>query len=177
MTAPAPAPSRPRPPRPRPARVGLVGYGLAGSVFHAPLIAATGGMVLDTVVTAHEERRAQARAAHPGVRLAAAPEELWARADELDLVVVASPNKTHVPLASAALEAGLPVVVDKPVAGTAAQARALAALAQERGLLLSAASEPPLGQRLPDPARPAGERRTGTTCSGSSPASSGGGRS
>ncbi|CAM5710460.1 Inositol 2-dehydrogenase/D-chiro-inositol 3-dehydrogenase [Streptomyces glaucescens] len=55
----------------------------------------------------------------------------------IDLIVIASPNKTHVPLATAALEAGLPVVVDKPVAGTAAEARGLAALAAGRGLLLS----------------------------------------
>ncbi|MFG2568777.1 Gfo/Idh/MocA family oxidoreductase [Streptomyces sp. NPDC048567] len=118
-------------------RVGLVGYGLAGSVFHAPLITATEGLVLDTVVTRDEERRAQARAAYPDVRFAGSPDELWQRADELDLIVIASPNKTHVPLARAALEAGLPVVVDKPVAGTAAEARELAALAEERGLLLS----------------------------------------
>ncbi|MFE6975652.1 Gfo/Idh/MocA family oxidoreductase [Streptomyces sp. NPDC057682] len=123
-------------PRP-PLRVGLVGYGLAGSVFHAPLITATDGLVLDTVVTSNEERREQARAEFPGVRFAASPDELWQRADALDLVVIASPNKTHVPLATAALEAGLPVVVDKPVAGTAAEARALSALAEERGLLLS----------------------------------------
>ena len=120
-----------------PLRVGLVGYGLAGSVFHAPLIAATEGLVLDTVATGNSERREQARAAHPGVRFADSPDDLLARAEELDLVVVASPNKTHVPVATAALEAGLPVVVDKPVAGTAAEARALAALAEERGLLLS----------------------------------------
>ncbi|MFJ3970652.1 Gfo/Idh/MocA family oxidoreductase [Streptomyces parvus] len=120
-----------------PLRVALVGYGLAGSVFHAPLVSATDGLVLDTVVTSNEERRAQARAAHPKVRFAASPDELWERADELDLVVIASPNKTHVPLATAALKAGLPVVVDKPIAGTAAEARELAALAEERGLLLS----------------------------------------
>ncbi|MFB8104566.1 Gfo/Idh/MocA family oxidoreductase [Streptomyces sp. NPDC056007] len=120
-----------------PLRVALVGYGLAGSVFHAPLIAATEGLVLDTVVTSNEERRAEARAAHPGLRFAASPDELWERADELDLVVIAAPNKTHVPLATAALKAGLPVVVDKPIAGTAAEARELAALAGERGLLLS----------------------------------------
>ncbi|MDX2606321.1 Gfo/Idh/MocA family oxidoreductase [Streptomyces caniscabiei] len=121
----------------RPLRVALVGYGLAGSVFHAPLIAATEGLTLDTVVTSNPERRAQARAEFPDVRFAATTDELWARADELDLVVVASPNKTHVPIATAALEAGLAVVVDKPVAGTAAEARELAALAESRGLLLS----------------------------------------
>ncbi|MFV0129739.1 Gfo/Idh/MocA family oxidoreductase [Streptomyces sp. HMX112] len=120
-------------------RVGLVGYGLAGSVFHAPLIAATEGLALDTVVTSNAERRDQARAEFPDVRFAASPDELWepARAGSLDLIVIASPNKTHVPVATAALKAGLPVVVDKPVAGTAAEARGLAALAEERGLLLS----------------------------------------
>ncbi|WP_460066100.1 Gfo/Idh/MocA family protein [Streptomyces sp. YKOK-I1] len=120
-----------------PVRVGLIGYGLAGSVFHAPLIAATEGLTLDTVVTSNPERQDQARTEFPDVRLTATAEELLARADELDLVVVASPNRTHVPLATAALKAGLAVVVDKPVAGTAAEARGLAALADERGLLLS----------------------------------------
>ncbi|MFF8013126.1 Gfo/Idh/MocA family oxidoreductase [Streptomyces sp. NPDC007929] len=120
-----------------PLRVGLVGYGLAGSVFHAPLIAATEGLALDTVVTSNPDRQRQARAEFPDVRLAATPDELFARSAELDLIVVASPNKTHVPLARTALEAGLPVVVDKPVAGTAAEARELATLAEERELLLS----------------------------------------
>lgn len=116
----------------------LVGYGLAGSVFHAPLIATTEGLALDTIVTSNPERQEQARAEFgDGVRFTATPEELWARADELDLIVIASPNKTHVPLATAALKAGLPVVVDKPLAGTAAEARELGALADERGLLLS----------------------------------------
>ena len=133
MTGTPRTPSTPR----TPLRVGLIGYGLAGSVFHAPLITATDGLVLDTVVTGDAERRAQALAEYPDVRIAASADELWARADELDLIVVASPNKTHVPLATAALNAGLPVVVDKPIAGTAAEARALAALAEGRGLLLS----------------------------------------
>ncbi|MGY5008565.1 Gfo/Idh/MocA family oxidoreductase [Streptomyces sp. 900105755] len=120
-----------------PLRVGLIGYGLAGSVFHAPLIAAAEGLALDTVVTSNPERQAQAKTEFPGVRTVAGPDELFDRAAELDLVVIASPNKTHVPLATTALKAGLPVVVDKPVAGTAAEARELAALADERGLLLS----------------------------------------
>jgi predicted dehydrogenase len=120
-----------------PLRVGLIGYGLAGSVFHAPLVAQAEGLVLDTVVTSNPERQEQARAEFPDVRTADTPWELFDRADELDLVVIASPNRTHVPLATTALKAGLPVVVDKPVAGTAAEARDLAALAEERGLLLS----------------------------------------
>ena len=124
---------------PPPLRVGLIGYGLAGSVFHAPLIASTDDLVLDTVVTADAERRAQVHAEHGAdLRTLATTDELFRRADALDLVVVASPNRTHVPLARQALENGLAVVVDKPLAGTAAEAEALADLADERGLLLSA---------------------------------------
>ncbi|GHF36628.1 oxidoreductase [Streptomyces mashuensis] len=119
-------------------RVGLIGYGLAGSAFHAPLVAATDGLALDTVVTSDPGRQAQARDRYPDVRVADTAEALLDRAGELDLVVIASPNRTHVPLARAALEAGLPVVVDKPLAATAAEARDLAALADRRGLLLSA---------------------------------------
>ncbi|WP_424213639.1 Gfo/Idh/MocA family protein [Streptomyces sp. BI20] len=120
-----------------PLRVGLVGFGLAGSVFHAPMIAACPELTLDTVVTGNPERRAAAEAEHPGVRVVATPDELLARHEELDLVVVASPNKTHVPLAHAALDAGLPVVVDKPLAAHAAEARALADAADKAGLMLS----------------------------------------
>ncbi|GAA2615807.1 Gfo/Idh/MocA family protein [Streptomyces axinellae] len=124
-----------------PLRVGLLGYGLAGSVFHAPLIATTPGLALDTVVTSDPERQKRARAAGgPGtgeVRTLATADELFDDADRLDLVVVATPNRTHVELTRRALEAGLPVVVDKPLAPTAAEARELAALAEDRGLLLA----------------------------------------
>ncbi|WP_234543672.1 Gfo/Idh/MocA family protein [Streptomyces shenzhenensis] len=120
-----------------PLRVGLIGYGLAGSVFHAPLIAAAEGLALDTVVTSDPERQARAEAEFPDVRTVAGPDQLFDLGAELDLVVIASPNRTHVPLATTALKAGLPVVVDKPVTGTAAEARELAALAEEQGLLLS----------------------------------------
>ncbi|AUH42840.1 Gfo/Idh/MocA family oxidoreductase [Streptomyces sp. CMB-StM0423] len=121
-----------------PLRVGLFGYGLAGSVFHAPLVAATDGLVLDTVVTGDPERQKHVRAAYPDATTVATADDLLARAGRLDLAVVASPNRTHVPLATAALEAGLPVVVDKPLAATAAEADELATLADARGLLLSA---------------------------------------
>lgn len=118
-----------------PLRVGLIGYGIAGAVFHAPLITATPGLDLTAVVTSDPERRAQALREHPDAVVAATAEELWQL--DLDLVVVASPNRTHVPLATAALDAGRPVVVDKPLAASAAEAEQLIALAEERGLLLS----------------------------------------
>ncbi len=118
-------------------RVGLIGYGLAGSVFHAPLIAATRGMRLAAVVTSNPERAAQAQVDHPGVAIIDSAERLWERAGELDLAVVASPNRTHVPLARQALQAGLAVVVDKPLAATADDGRGLVDEARRRGLLLS----------------------------------------
>ena len=116
-----------------PLRVGLLGYGLAGRVFHAPLIAATPGLTLAAVVTRDPDRRAALGAAYPAADALATPEELWARAASLDLVVVATPNRSHVALARAALAAGLPVVVDKPLAPTAAAARDLAQHARATG--------------------------------------------
>jgi predicted dehydrogenase len=118
-------------------RVGLIGYGLAGSTFHAPLIAATPGLTLAMVVTSQEDRAAQARHEHAGVEVVPTADLLWERAGILDLVVVATPNRTHVPLARAALDADLPVVVDKPLAPTAAAARELVAEAARRGLMLT----------------------------------------
>ncbi|MEY9964362.1 scyllo-inositol 2-dehydrogenase (NADP+) [Streptacidiphilus sp. MAP12-16] len=118
-----------------PLRVGLIGYGIAGSVFHAPLISTTPGLVLAAVVTANPERQAQVKREHPDALVLDSVEQLWLQG--LDLVVVASPNRTHVAHAIAALETGSAVVVDKPLAATAAEAEALAALAEERGLPLS----------------------------------------
>ena len=102
-----------------PIRVALIGYGLAGEVFHGPLISSTPGMSLATIVTRDPGRRARASSAHPDAVLLDDPEALWDRAADHDLVVVATPNRFHVPLGLAALDAGLPVVIDKPMAPTA----------------------------------------------------------
>ena len=120
---------------PEPLRVGLIGFGTAGRFFHAPLLAAAPGLALTTIVTSDPTRREQASATYPGVQIVADAEELWSQG--LDLIVVASPNKTHVPLASAAIEAGAAVVVDKPFAITSRDASGLVELARERGRLLS----------------------------------------
>lgn len=101
-----------------------MGFGLAGRVFHAPLVEAVDGLQLAAIVTSDRVRQERARAAHPGARVLASVDELWAG---IDLVVVATPNRTHVPLALAALERGLPVVVDKPLAPSAAEAERLLA--------------------------------------------------
>ena len=118
-------------------RVAVVGYGLAGRVFHAPLIAARPDMRVAAVVTADPERRAAAESDHPGVRVVERADALWERPGDLDLVVVAAPNRAHVPLARAAIAAGLAVVVDKPLAPDAASARALADEAAAAGVMLT----------------------------------------
>jgi scyllo-inositol 2-dehydrogenase (NADP+) len=104
-------------------RVGIAGYGLAGAVFHAPLVEAVHGLELAAVMTRSPERGEQARAAHPGVRIVKSVDELVA---DVEVLVVATPNASHVEVALAGVERGLHVVVDKPMAVTAADARQLA---------------------------------------------------
>jgi scyllo-inositol 2-dehydrogenase (NADP+) len=118
-------------------RAAIIGYGLAGRYFHAPLIAATNGLAVASVVTSDPERRAQVAREHPDARVLTSPAQLWDSADEHDLVVVATPNVTHAPLATQAIDRGLPVVVDKPLAIAAAEAEALASHAEQAGVLLT----------------------------------------
>ena len=114
-------------------RVALIGFGFAGRVFHAPLIAATPGLAL-TVIGSRQGKSATAE--YPDAHVV--PDPLAAAAHrDVDLVVIATPNDTHAPLADAALRAGKHVVVDKPFTITLAEARTLAALAAETGRLLS----------------------------------------
>jgi scyllo-inositol 2-dehydrogenase (NADP+) len=121
----------------QPLRVALLGYGLAGSAFHAPFIASTEGMELAAVTTRDPERARLARETYPGVLVLDRPEDVFERAEEFALVVVATPNTLHVPHAMAALEAGLPVVIDKPLTPTAAEAKQLVGAARERDLMLT----------------------------------------
>src|SRR5262245_1132239 len=112
-------------------RGAVIGYGLAGSVFHAPLIDATPGLTVATIVTRNPQRQAGAIRAYPDSEVISSAAELFARPDAHDFVVVATPNDIHVTLAHRALDAGLPVVVDKPLAPTAEQARSLVERAEE----------------------------------------------
>lgn len=116
-------------------RVGLLGYGIAGRVFHAPLISSTDGMTLAAIVTADPERRTHASGSYPTAKVLSSADELFT--EELDLVVVATPNKTHVEFATKAIKAGIPVVVDKPFAPSAREARELVELAEKRGVQLT----------------------------------------
>lgn len=116
-----------------PLRVALLGYGLAGRVFHAPLISAEPLLHLSAIVTADPERAAQAAAHNPGAMVLDSADEVWRRPEDFDLVVVGTANVAHVPQATAALDAGMHVVVDKPVAADAATTRQLIAHAERAG--------------------------------------------
>lgn len=117
-------------------RVGLVGYGLGGAAFHAPIISATPGLELSAIVTRDPARREQARHRYPNVRLLDSADELWS-SRSIDLAVITTPNRTHVPLALGAIAARIPVVVDKPLATNASDARELVAAAERRGVMLT----------------------------------------
>lgn len=115
-------------------RVALIGFGLGGASFHAPLIATTPGMKLTTIVTSNQERGSQARRRFPGTRVVTTVNWLWEHATEHDLVAITTPNRVHATLAMAALSAGLPVVIDKPFARTSAEARQVIESAREMQL-------------------------------------------
>jgi scyllo-inositol 2-dehydrogenase (NADP+) len=106
-------------------RAGIIGFGLAGRYFHAPLLCQA-GFDVHAVVSSKPDA---VRSYLPDAQVVKTAAELLTR--PLDLVVIASPNQLHVPQARAALAAGKHVVVDKPVAVTSAEGHALAAFARE----------------------------------------------
>ena len=113
--------------------VGLVGFGLAGRAFHAPVIRAVPGLHLAAIV---QRSGAEAAEKYPDVRIVQSLEELLSM-PEIRLVVIATPNDTHYPLARQCLVAGRDVVVDKPFATTLEEAKSLVEIAKETGRLLT----------------------------------------
>jgi len=116
-----------------PLKIGLMGYGFAGQTFHAPVIAHSGRASVAAIATSQPAR---ARADYPDAACVAGLDALLAR-DDLDCIVIATPNDTHFDLARRTLAGGKHVVVDKPVTLSATEARLLAALADERGLVFA----------------------------------------
>jgi scyllo-inositol 2-dehydrogenase (NADP+) len=111
----------------------VIGFGLAAKVFHCPFVGAVPGLQLRAIVQRNGD---EAEHAYPKAEVLRTVEELLGKKD-VELVVVATPNETHFALAKQALEAGKHVVIDKPFAGTSAEARELIELAQEMGLCLA----------------------------------------
>jgi predicted dehydrogenase len=118
-------------------RVALIGYGLGGRSFHAPMIAATSGLELVAIVTSNEARVAEAKVEYPEARIISRAEDLFHDRSDIDLVVISTPNRTHVPLALDAIESGLHVVVDKPMATTSADAHRLIDAAERKKRMLT----------------------------------------
>ena len=116
-----------------PIRVGMIGYGFVGRTFHAPLIQSVPGLELAYVGSTRPE---QVLADIPSVTVISEREQITTHPD-VDLVVIASTNETHLPFAKSALLAGKAVVVDKPFTLTLADARELAALAKKQRKLLA----------------------------------------
>ena len=117
----------------RTVQVGVIGFGLGGRVFHAPIISAVPGLQLAAIV---ERSGNTAQAAYPNVRVVRSASELLA-IDSIELVAITTPNKTHLELARQCLEAGRHVVVDKPFATTSAEAAEMVRIAKERGRLIT----------------------------------------
>ena len=114
-------------------KVGLIGFGVAGRVFHAPVLRAVPGLQLSSIV---QRTGDSAALAFPDVPVVRSVGDLLANT-EIRLVVVATPNTTHAEVARRCLEAGRDVVIDKPFATTTAEAASLLELAARSARLLS----------------------------------------
>jgi predicted dehydrogenase len=113
--------------------VGLIGFGLAGRAFHAPVIRAVPGLHLAAIL---QRSGTEAAEKYPDVRIVRTLDELLA-IEEIRLVVIATPNETHYPFARRCLEAGRDVVVDKPFTTTFDEAASLVQMAKSASRLLT----------------------------------------
>jgi predicted dehydrogenase len=113
--------------------VAVIGFGLAGQVFHAPFVSAVPGLKLEAIV---QRKGDEAARAYPSVRILRSVEEALKDA-AVQLVVVGTPNETHFDLARQALLAGKHVVIDKPFAATSVEAKELKELAEKQGVVLA----------------------------------------
>ena len=111
----------------------MIGFGLAGQVFHAPFVSAVPGLRLEAIV---QRKGDEAAKAYPTARILRSVEEAL-RDAAVQLVVVGTPNETHFDLAKQALLAGKHVVIDKPFAATSAEAAELKELAEKQGVVLA----------------------------------------
>ena len=118
-------------------RTAIIGYGLAGRVFHTPLVSSNDAFELAAVVTGNPERADAVRSKYPGVRIVGTVDDLLLDASAFDLVIVAAPTPDHASLVERTLRAGLATVVDKPLAVHLADAERLVALSAELGVPLT----------------------------------------
>ncbi|MFP5072206.1 Gfo/Idh/MocA family oxidoreductase [Pseudonocardia nantongensis] len=123
-------------PEPADLRALLLGYGFAGGWIHDPLLRATPGLAVAGIVTRDPDRRALAGSRNPGARLFETAEAAFAHGG-FDLAVIAVPNSSHLELTLQALDHGLPVVVDKPLATTLEDGQRILQAAEQAGVVVS----------------------------------------
>ena len=114
-------------------KTGLAAFGMSGQIFHAPFISTNPAFCL-TAITERNKNRSKER--YPAARIVRSFEELVAL-DELELVVINTPDSTHYEYTRKALEAGKNVIVEKPFTATAEQGQELVDLARSKGLAIS----------------------------------------
>ncbi len=112
--------------------IGLAGFGMSAQVFHLPFWRADGRF---EVVKVFERSSDKAKSVLPEAEIVRSFDGLLT--DDVDLIVITTPNQTHFELAKAALSAGKHVVVEKPLCATAEEALILADLADKQGVLLT----------------------------------------
>lgn len=117
-------------------KAGLIGYGMGGRVFHAPLIDHVNGLDLVKIRETREENIKIARGRYPHAEIVSDAQHIIDDTN-IDLVVLAVPNSAHYPLAKASLLAGKHVVVEKPFTITSEEADELIQLAGEKQKVLS----------------------------------------
>src|SRR6266481_3867224 len=117
--------------------VGVVGFGLGGRAFHAPIIHAVPGLRLAAIV---ERSGSSAHEIYPDAKIVRDIEELLAM-KSISLIAIATPNETHFPFAKKCLEACRHIVVDKPFTTTLAEARELVEIARRNGRVLTVYQE------------------------------------
>ena len=115
---------------------GIIGFGMAGQFFHAPFIETSKGFNLKKISTRNPQSREKAKLIYPNAELVDTADDII-NDPSIDMVVVASPNKTHYELTKAALLAGKHVVVDKPFTSTTKEADELIALSKKMGRVLA----------------------------------------
>lgn len=117
-------------------KIGILGYGLSGRIFHGALIQALSYFEVSMIATRQPDKQAQASLDFPNATIVADPTDLIDN-PEIDIVVIATPNTSHFPLAQQALAAGKHVVVEKPFTVTLIEARNLIEQAKSAGRLLT----------------------------------------
>lgn len=115
---------------------GLIGFGTGGKIFHAPIIASLPNFNLAMICTANEESVAIIKSLYPNTKIASDP-LMIINEPTIELVIIATPNSEHFPLAIKALKAGKHVVVEKPFTVTSAEADSLIALSEQKQQIIT----------------------------------------